>query len=128
MKAAVTLIDRLHKEKPNLVDSVEQLCNAYIDLAYHDVTAFKTQKGPVKLPAGCPLLKLTQTQGAAVPTLDIDVDPTCHYENVVCVERFDACFSLAGGVNLPKIMSCIGSDGKRRRQLVKVGSLPYLLA
>ncbi len=29
-------------------------------------------------------------------------------------------FELAGGVNLPKVISCVGSDGKRRRQLVKV--------
>ena len=37
------------------------------------------------------------------------------------VEGFDSCFQLAGGVNLPKILSCQGSDGNRRRQLVKVG-------
>ena len=120
MKAATTLIDQLRCEKPALVNSVEQLCNAYIDLAYHDVTAFKKQRGPVKLPSSCPLLKLKQMKGAAVPTLDIEVDPTCRYDNVVCIERFDPCFQLAGGVNLPKVMSCIGSDGKRRKQLVKV--------
>ena len=29
-------------------------------------------------------------------------------------------FTLAGGINLPKIITCIGSDGEQRRQLVKV--------
>lgn len=28
-------------------------------------------------------------------------------------------YHLAGGVNLPKIIDCVGSDGKSRRQLVK---------
>lgn len=30
-------------------------------------------------------------------------------------------YHLAGGVNLPKIIDCVGSDGRSRRQLVKVG-------
>ena len=49
------------------------------------------------------------------------MDPTCRYDNIVYIESFDTCFQLAGGVNLPKILSCQGSDGKRKRQLVKVG-------
>lgn len=32
-------------------------------------------------------------------------------------------YHLAGGINLPKIIDCVGSDGKSRRQLVKVGAL-----
>lgn len=32
-------------------------------------------------------------------------------------------YHLAGGVNLPKIIDCVGSDGKSRRQLVKVSVL-----
>ena len=48
------------------------------------------------------------------------MDPSCRYDRLVTIERFDSHFQLAGGVNLPKVLSCIGSDGKRRRQLVKV--------
>lgn len=36
------------------------------------------------------------------------------------LERFDPKFRLAGGINLPKILSCQCSDGKRRKQLLKV--------
>ena len=50
------------------------------------------------------------------------VDPSCSYRNLVTIDRFDVHFQLAGGINLPKVLSCIGSDGKRRRQLVKVSS------
>ncbi len=119
MKAASALITKLRKQNPALIQSAELLCDAYMDLAYHDVSAMKNQRGPFPLPANCPLLKLTK-RGAAVPTIDIEVDPSCAYEDVVCVDGFDPFFELAGGVNLPKVISCVGSDGKRRRQLVKV--------
>ncbi len=47
------------------------------------------------------------------------VDPTCQYKDIVHISGFDSTFQLAGGINLPKVLSCIGSDGKRRRQLIK---------
>ena len=36
------------------------------------------------------------------------------------IQSFKAEFHLAGGINLPKIIDCVGSDGRERRQLVKV--------
>lgn len=48
------------------------------------------------------------------------MDPTGEYGNLVTIQSFKAEFRLAGGVNLPKIIDCVGSDGKERRQLVKV--------
>lgn len=51
------------------------------------------------------------------------MDPTGRYENLVTIRSFKPEFRLAGGLNLPKIIDCVGSDGKERRQLVKVGSV-----
>lgn len=51
------------------------------------------------------------------------MDPTGQYENLVTISSFKREFRLAGGINLPKIIDCVGSDGKERRQLVKVGSV-----
>ena len=48
------------------------------------------------------------------------IDPTCQYSDLIKMERFDPKFRLAGGINLPKILSCQCSDGKRRKQLLKV--------
>lgn len=120
MKAARDLIAKLRRQKPSLIKSVEQLCDAYIDLAYYDVTSYKQQRGPIKFPTGCPLLKVKG--GVVVPTSDLPVDRSCSYSDVLCINQFEPCFQLAGGVNLPKIVTCVGSDGKRRRQLVKVNS------
>ena len=50
----------------------------------------------------------------------LQVDPSGKYENLVTVRSFNPEFRLAGGVNLPKIIDCVGSDGRERRQLVKV--------
>ena len=51
----------------------------------------------------------------------VQVDPSCSY-NIVSVVGFQPTFRLAGGVNLPKIITCRCSDGVDRRQLVKVGT------
>ena len=48
------------------------------------------------------------------------MDPSCCYDKVVSLVAFDNHFELAGGINLPKVLSCTGSDGRRRKQLVKV--------
>ena len=47
------------------------------------------------------------------------VDPSCKYDKVVCIDNFDSWMNLCGGINLPKVISCLGSDGRKRRQLVK---------
>lgn len=49
------------------------------------------------------------------------MDPSGCYDNLVTVRSFMPQYRLVGGVNLPKIIDCVGSDGKSRRQLVKVG-------
>ena len=47
MKAAKDLIGRLQSIHPVLVCNISQLCEAYVDLAYHDVSAFKTVSSKV---------------------------------------------------------------------------------
>ena len=73
VKAASDLIVKLRSEKPSLVCAVEDLCGAYIDLAYHDVTAHKKQRGPIRLPSSCPLIKLAKLKEVAMPTMEIEV-------------------------------------------------------
>lgn len=51
------------------------------------------------------------------------MDPSGCYDNLVTVRSFLPQYHLAGGVNLPKIIDCVGSDGKSRRQLVKVSDV-----
>ena len=99
VKAATNLINRLKSKKGALVTAVSQLCEAYTDLAYHDVSAFRKQlcKGnssvwlyhvpftsclhsaaPIKLPSSCPLLKVGKLKTIPIPTMDIQV--TLHHD------------------------------------------------
>ena len=75
VKAATDLIAKLRKHRPTLIQAMEQLCEAYIDLAYHDVQAFRKQRGPFRLPASCPLLKLPKSrlEEVAMPTKELEV-------------------------------------------------------
>ena len=78
--------------------------------------------GPISIASNQPLLHLKSLH-VAVPTLELKVDASCCYDDIVYVEGFEPTFKLAGGVNLPKIITCRGSDGIKRRQLVKVRAL-----
>ena len=48
------------------------------------------------------------------------VDPTGEYKDIVYIRKFEDTFTHCGGVNLPKVVTCVCSDGQRRRQLIKV--------
>ena len=67
--------------------------------------------------------QLTQLDKVAIVTSQVAVDITGSYNNnstsYVTIEKFKPTFKLANGINLPKIVECIGSDGVARRQLVK---------
>ncbi|XP_064297316.1 serine-protein kinase ATM isoform X2 [Phalacrocorax carbo] len=119
MEAAGRIINIIRKRRAHMVRNVEVLCDAYITLANVDVTPWKTQRKGIRIPADQPITKLKNLEEVVVPTMEIKVDPTGQYENLVTIRSFKPEFRLAGGVNLPKIIDCVGSDGKERRQLVK---------
>ncbi|CAM5075810.1 unnamed protein product [Natator depressus] len=119
MEAASKIINIIKSRRPQMVRGVEALCDAYITLANLDATPWKSQRKGISIPAGQPITKLKNLEDVVVPTMEIKVDPTGKYENLVTIRSFKPEFRLAGGLNLPKIIDCIGSDGKERRQLVK---------
>ncbi|XP_007447277.1 PREDICTED: serine-protein kinase ATM isoform X2 [Lipotes vexillifer] len=118
-EAANKIIRTIRSRRPQMVRSVEALCDAYIILANLDATQWKTQRKGISIPADQPIIKLKNLEDVVVPTMEIKVDPTGEYGNLVTIQSFKAEFRLAGGLNLPKIIDCLGSDGKERRQLVK---------
>uniref|UniRef100_A0A663LT06 non-specific serine/threonine protein kinase n=1 Tax=Athene cunicularia TaxID=194338 RepID=A0A663LT06_ATHCN len=119
MEAARNIINVVRKRRAHMVRDIEALCDAYITLANVDATPWKSQSKGVSIPADQPIIKLKNLKDVVVPTMEVKVDPTGHYENLVTIMSFKPEFRLAGGLNLPKIIDCVGSDGKERRQLVK---------
>ncbi|XP_078513177.1 serine-protein kinase ATM [Lissotriton helveticus] len=119
MEAAFSIVDSIRTHRAQMVRDVERLCDAYITLANLDAAQWKSQRTGITIPADQPIIKLKNLDDVVIPTMEIKVDPTGKYENVVTIRSFKPEFRLAGGLNLPKIIDCVGSDGKERRQLVK---------
>ncbi|XP_053166934.1 serine-protein kinase ATM [Hemicordylus capensis] len=119
MEAASNIINIIKHKRADMVTSVEALCDAYIILANMDATPWKTHRRAITIPSDQPITKLKDLENVVVPTMEIKVDPSAKYEKLVTIRSFKQEFRLAGGVNLPKIIDCVGSDGRERRQLVK---------
>ncbi|XP_035311971.1 serine-protein kinase ATM isoform X5 [Cricetulus griseus] len=118
-EAATKIIHTIRRERCKMVKDMEALCDAYIILANLDASQWRSQRKGINIPTNQPITKLKNLEDVVVPTMEIKVDPTGEYENLVTIKSFKTEFRLAGGLNLPKIIDCVGSDGKERRQLVK---------
>ncbi|XP_021355309.1 serine-protein kinase ATM-like isoform X2 [Mizuhopecten yessoensis] len=124
IEAAKNLVERLKSHKGsnsvgNIVRDLEKLCLAYIELANYPVNKYKTETKPIPFPEILKLPAVKDLRNIVVPTMEIPVDRSGSYNNITYIHKFQPTFKLAGGINLPKIISCIGSDGKSYRQLVK---------
>ncbi|ESO04070.1 hypothetical protein HELRODRAFT_79596, partial [Helobdella robusta] len=119
--AAQNVISRIkqYKNMSKIVNDLENLNKAYIELAYWNVDRFKEDSKPIKLNDNLSLKKIRSLKCIAVPTVHFPVNPGAKYKNFVYVEGFEGTFTLAGGINLPKIITCKGSDGISRKQLIK---------
>ncbi|XP_077976961.1 serine-protein kinase ATM-like [Glandiceps talaboti] len=119
MQAAKNMLGRLQNQRGVIITAMERLCDAYIQLAYFNVDQYKKETRPINLPSELKLPKLKDLKHVAMPTTEIPVDPQCCYDNIVYIKGFEPTFRLAGGINLPKIITCIASDGTKKKQLVK---------
>ncbi|KAL7851463.1 hypothetical protein AOLI_G00218190 [Acnodon oligacanthus] len=116
---ALKIMNEIRKRNAQMIRDIETLCIAYITLAYMDASRHKTEKKAIPIPADQPIMQIKDLDDVIIPTMEIKVDPSGRYEDLVTISSFKPHFHLAGGVNLPKIIDCVGSDGKSRRQLVK---------
>ena len=56
------------------------------------------------------------------PTLQIELAADMDYSKTPLIQKFEPYMSIASGVSAPKIITAIGSDGSRYKQLVKGGN------
>ncbi len=130
------------KMNPKLVERVEAIelaSAAYTEWAAHNIKADARFADNIKADKGGQL-KRVGSKGHVVPasmlirskvidlpipvsTVDLPVDPTTQYRSGTfpTVARYDHYFTTAGGVNVPKIMTCVDSQGGRHKQLLKGG-------
>lgn len=132
--AASDIISRVRTTslRPVRIQEWEQVCDACVEWARFDLSVqIASVFGPnrerksmgSKRHAIEPRfnLAITKLRNVQVPVLTsrLAVDTTRKYDDFVSIVRYQRHFSTAGGVHLPKITDCIGSDGKTYRQLFK---------
>ena len=147
-RVAKKLIENI-KKKPTLekiIRDMDRVCTALIKLAY--TTVKKTRRSnkfvfaslndftdPFQAPSGkSDSAKVTMDRSAAVLrlknmdipvlTTNIRVRADRDYEKDVAggwigLAEYDTAYYMVGGINAPKRIKCLGTDGKWRSQLVK---------
>lgn len=121
--AAINILDRLRSDTTkgtDRVQDIERLCNAYLQWAKYPIAGrppYKGRSGPFPIPSS---LKILAIQNLRVPvsTARTPIDNSMKYDNCVWIQRYEPSFRTAGGVNVPKISICVGSDGQSYKQLV----------
>ena len=53
------------------------------------------------------------------PTMRIALRTDCNYKDVPTIARFQPDFTLASGISMPKIVTALGTDGQKYKQLVR---------
>lgn len=122
--AAISIFDQLRGDDSvsRIVGDVERVSDACLEWAKHPIKQTYGNRAPKpKPPFPIPeTMAIRSLKSVKVPVITVDtpLDPTLKYADCVWIMRFEASFSTAGGVNLPKITMCIGNDGVKYKQLV----------
>ncbi|KDQ11887.1 hypothetical protein BOTBODRAFT_162335 [Botryobasidium botryosum FD-172 SS1] len=118
--AAKSLFDALKSESAlqGRVVELENLCRAYLEWATYRIKDKPALSRGGKIPAGLRIHKIVDLR-IPVSTIHLAIDPNCRYDNVVFISSYLKEFGTAGGINLPKISICNGTDGRKYKQLFK---------
>jgi ataxia telangiectasia mutated family protein len=101
-----------------ILDEMTQLADAYIDFASSAIPKGADNKPQIDV-SGL-LLGVPELPRVAVPTLQLELSEEEERSGLfVHVTGFPTTFRTVGGINVPKIIDCIGADGRLYRQLVK---------
>jgi len=123
LNAAKSLIDKyktLSKHHLGLITSMTNLFDAYIELANHNIEQHKTSiKQQIPLQKNLMINQIKNFNNMPVLTTELEINKDANYSKITSIVKFENSFSLAGGINLPKIIVCHGSDGLKRKQLCK---------
>ena len=122
--AASSIFDRLrgNESVAGRVRDVERLCNACLEWAKYPIAKDdrykKSKTNRFKIPDHLSIRKITQLK-VPVTTTSTPLDLTMKYNDCVWINHYEPTFTTAGGINLPKVSICYGSDGQRYKQLVR---------
>ncbi|XP_071442660.1 serine-protein kinase ATM-like [Hetaerina americana] len=116
--AAQKMISKL-KKIPSLIENVKEqseLWEALISLSYLKVNSNLREYA---MDENIQLTRLKDLTHVQVSTVELAISPTGMYDNIISIHKYMPKFTLVGGINMPKRITCIGTDGKNYRQLLK---------
>ncbi|XP_034946679.1 serine-protein kinase ATM [Chelonus insularis] len=99
-----------------IIQEMINVAEALIMLAYHE---FNDREAAHRIPNNQKINRIKNYRYSMVPTITPSIEPTGKYSEVISIYKYEDCFEGVGGVNKPKKIVCIGTDGIRRKQLVK---------
>ncbi|CAF0940395.1 unnamed protein product, partial [Brachionus calyciflorus] len=104
-----------------IIESLGQVCEAYIELANTQINTRPRPNESLIIPKNLFINKINNFNLTNVLTNRIELNINGNYEEekLIYIVKFDQKFKIANGVNMPKIIHCLGSDGILRKQLVK---------
>ncbi|XP_030382015.1 serine/threonine-protein kinase ATM [Scaptodrosophila lebanonensis] len=97
-------------------------CSRDLNMLFPSLIEFANEEVPrnnrvAKLPISKKLLRIRNLD-IHCPTIELDVSPNMQY-NIITIVRWEPDFRMVGGLNAPKKLMCLCSDGKTRAQLLK---------
>lgn len=143
--ASKIILNKLHADVNTrlIVEQMEQMCtgklsNSSLNFLLDDTKYFffpkkniisifpvlinlanKKLKGRTTISSQEPLLTLRNLNKIHCPTVKLNVSPSANYSNIVGISKYSNELMLPGGINEPKRIVCIGTDGKNYLQLLK---------
>jgi ataxia telangiectasia mutated family protein len=101
--------------------AVEKICDACLEWAKFPVkegSRSANRKQNLPIPRDLQIRRIGLTK-VPVLTINTPLDPTLRYEDCVWINGYEDTFDLLGGINVPKVTFCRGSDGTKYTQLVR---------
>ncbi|RUS90886.1 hypothetical protein EGW08_001393, partial [Elysia chlorotica] len=126
VQAAKNLLERVSRTKSmhagvhlnQIVDGMRRFSLGCIQLANLPVDK-KGGSHSFTVPSSLAITKLQNLEHVQVPIVELPIDPAGCYTDLITLTKFERAFRTAGGINLPKIISLLCSDGLKRTSLVK---------
>ncbi|XP_059612699.1 uncharacterized protein LOC132259165 [Phlebotomus argentipes] len=115
---AKKIIQRLRSncKVKNIVEELNDVSVAFIELANKTIEPISQT---LKLSPNEKILKMGNKRLFHLPTVNLPVRKDCNYANITYVTQWSNEFSILSGINVPKRLVCICSDGINRSIIVK---------
>ncbi|GJQ09726.1 hypothetical protein GpartN1_g1517.t1 [Galdieria partita] len=117
MDAATKILKQLYPFHSKLIKQMKEVSEAYLELSELPVDSqgeFSTKSLMLSNIRDFVFVRVPNISNNFRHNVDDD-----QYEEKPTVVSFSEKYQVAGGINHPKVITCLGSDGKEYRQLVK---------